>query len=71
MTEQKYNFIPTVCEICGNDDLLGACLSEITLKAGYGSKNDGQELKLNVCGDCIDKLFNEILEERRNEADEQ
>ena len=46
------------CEICGCNEL---ALSEINIRCGYGSKYDGEELKLSVCGDCMDKIYADIL----------
>ena len=46
-----------ICEICGQSDLIA---STIILKAKYGSVNDGERLELNVCGDCIDKIYGTI-----------
>lgn len=51
------------CECCDKDDLTA---SEITLKFNYGSKYDGEVLALNVCGDCIDKIYSLIQIEGRN-----
>lgn len=45
------------CECFGKDDLNA---SEITLKFNYGSKYDGEVLVLNVYGDCIDKIFEQL-----------
>ena len=55
------------CEICGNSDLV---LSEIQLKACYGSRHDGESLTLKICGDCIDRIIdyiNRIDEKKGNE----
>lgn len=55
------------CEICGNCDLV---LSEIQLKACYGSRHDGESLTLKICGDCIDRIIdyiNRIDEKKGNE----
>lgn len=46
-----------ICEICGQLDLIA---STIILEANYGSVNDGERLELNVCGDCIDKIYDAI-----------
>lgn len=61
-TERKSNadFVAEKCEVCGKAGEL--CLSELVLKAGYGStKYDGETLTLNVCGDCIDRAFDYVL----------
>lgn len=46
-----------ICELCGQSDLIA---SIIILKANYGSVNDGEHLELNVCGECIDKIYGAI-----------
>lgn len=49
------------CDICGEYDIYGP--SKITLEANYGSKHDGDLVTLNVCGDCMDWLFDSIVEQ--------
>jgi len=29
----------------------------VILEANYGSANDGERVTLDVCGNCIDRLF--------------
>ena len=53
ITPMKNNY----CEICGNSDLV---LSEIQLKACYGSRHDGESLTLKICGNCIDRIIDYI-----------
>lgn len=48
-----------ICDICGQEFL---CPSIITLNAGYGSIHDGERLRLELCGDCFDTLFNSALD---------
>ena len=43
--EQNESFIAKTCEICGGSDM-GYALSELHLICGYGSKNDGEEIRL-------------------------
>lgn len=43
-----------MCELCGRLDMVA---STVILEANYGSDNDGERVKLNVCGCCFDKLF--------------
>ncbi len=50
------------CERCGKDDWIA---SEITLKFNYGSKHDGKIFTLNLCGDCADRLFKQLFNERK------
>ena len=47
------------CDICDRYDTYGP--SKITLEANYGSKHDGERVTLNVCGDCMDWLFDSIV----------
>ncbi len=54
MNKPNHSFI---CEICGQADLIA---SSIILEANYGSINDGERLEINVCGDCIDKIYDAI-----------
>lgn len=62
------DFINKVCECCGEPDLV---LSELHLVCNYGSKYDGENLRLAVCGKCMDKFYEHIVkEQRRAEASE-
>lgn len=54
---QNHSFINKNCEICGKSELV---LSSFNLCCNYGSKNDGEELTLNICGDCADKIYQTI-----------
>lgn len=45
------------CEICGSPEWV---LSTIAINFNYGSENDGERLKLNICGKCADTLFTAI-----------
>lgn len=47
------------CDICGQHDLVP---STITLAANYGSTRDGERVTLMVCGDCMDWLFERIID---------
>ena len=47
------------CDICDQPDLVP---STITLEANYGSKHDGTRVTLNVCGDCMDWIIDNIVE---------
>ena len=42
------------CAICGKSDLV---MSELTLKANYGSSYDGEVLQIDLCGNWADKIF--------------
>ena len=48
------------CDICDQDDIYGPSL--ITLEASRGSKHDGERVTLNVCGDCMDWIYDRIIE---------
>lgn len=54
------SFIQSKCEICGGTDAADMALSEIVLTAGYGSKLDGEQLRLTICGKCADKIISVI-----------
>lgn len=47
------------CDICDQPDLVP---SRVELVAAYGSVHDGERVKLKICGDCMDWLFNSISE---------
>lgn len=55
------SFIDHRCQICGSTDIADMALSEVVVNAGYGSNHDGQQLRLVVCGECVDRLL-ETLE---------
>ena len=57
MVKSNGDFIHS-CECCGKDDLVA---SEITLKFNYGSKYDGESITLNICGDCADRVFEQLF----------
>ncbi len=57
--EQNYDFI---CDVCGRRDLVP---SIVTLKANYGSTHDGEHKRLEVCGDCLDWLFEGLVQEKK------
>lgn len=61
MLERKLDFIHNSCELCGKAEL---SLSELHLICGYGSLNDGEDITLNICGDCADRIFGIILKEK-------
>lgn len=53
-------FMQCKCEICGGADVAETALSEIVLTAGYGSKLDGEQMRLTICGKCADKILSVI-----------
>lgn len=57
MSIQNIIFINKNCEICGQPDLV---LSSLHLNCNYGSKYDGEEIALNICGVCADRLYENI-----------
>lgn len=61
MKQSNHNFICR-CGLCGNKRL---ALSELILKVGYGSDYDGEVLKVNMCGNCADRIY-EIFSNERN-----
>ena len=46
------------CEICGGDDYVP---SKIAVSASFGSVHDGEQLTLDVCGQCADAVFDLIM----------
>lgn len=56
-TKQNNDFVQCRCMTCGGADVNNTALSEFVLKAGYGSQYDGQEIRLTLCGKCVDRLF--------------
>lgn len=61
--QQNERFINGCCEICGGS----WALSELHIICGYGSMYDGEKLSLSVCGECIDRIYNDII----NKADKE
>ena len=57
MSIQNRSSINKNCEICGKSELV---LSTLKLCCNYGSKNDGEELTLKVCGSCTDRIYKAI-----------
>ena len=57
--KQNNSFINKNCEICGHTDLV---LSSIQLCCNYGSKYDGEQITLNVCSNCADRIYKFITE---------
>lgn len=47
------------CDICDQMDLVP---SFVELTANYGSTHDGERVKLWVCSDCMDWIFDAISE---------
>lgn len=61
MIKQNGDFIYK-CRLCGKTDIV---MSELTLKANYGSSYDGEVLEADLCGDCADKVFEALSNEHR------
>lgn len=57
MDNANHHFMQSKCEICGGTDAADTALSEIVLTAGYGSKLDGERVRLTICGRCADKIL--------------
>lgn len=49
------------CRLCGKTDIV---MSELTLKANYGSSYDGEVLEVDLCGNCADRVFEQLSNER-------
>lgn len=56
-TKTNQRFMQCRCGICGGTDVADTALSELVFKAGYGSKYDDQEMRLTLCGKCIDQIM--------------
>lgn len=52
-----------VCPVCGQKSPCYA--SFVTLQAGYGSVHDGDTVTVRVCGDCLDWLYVELIDEKK------
>lgn len=48
------DFNDFVCPVCGSVALVP---STITLQANYGSQHDMECAKIELCGECFDKLL--------------
>ena len=57
MNKQNRSFIHNSCELCGKGEL---SLSVLRLSCNYGSRNDGEDIALYICGDCADKIYNSV-----------
>lgn len=64
--QQNSSFINEVCDICGGVDIEEKALSEIQIRCGYGSENDGETINVRVCGKCVDELYKSFREQRGN-----
>lgn len=64
--KQNENFISNKCERCGGNDM-GYALSELQLLCGYGSRYDGEEIRIALCGKCADEVYKYIIGAYRND----
>lgn len=55
--KQNMNF---VCAMCGKEDMPGFVGSCLILEAGYGSVYDTERVTVPICGECCDKLYDEL-----------
>ena len=62
MNIQNHSFINQNCDVCGKSELV---LSTLNFNCNYGSKYDGEELILKICGNCTDKIYNFIKQVKR------
>lgn len=44
-----------ICPLCHEHDYIP---STITMQANYGSIYDGERMKIQLCGECFDMLWN-------------
>lgn len=61
--ERNRSFINDICSICRGVDIDNKALSEVQILCGYGSKNDGENNTVNICGKCADRLL-KIIKKR-------
>ena len=61
MKQSNHDFIRK-CKLCGQTDLV---MSELILKANYGSSYDGEVLEIDLCGNCADKMFVSLSDEHK------
>lgn len=66
MEESNRSFISEVgpCELCGGNDVAGVALSRLRLVFGYGSRHDGDRIEFAICGDCADKIYKMIVQQK-------
>ncbi len=69
MKPSNHRFMERRCEMCGGSDIANMALSELILKAGYGSQYDGQEMRVTICGKCVDQLIPALEESRQYRFD--
>ena len=55
--QQNHSFIHNKCDCCGRNDYV---MSEVILKANYGSSYDGEKKKINLCGKCFESVYESI-----------
>lgn len=55
----------TICNLCGNEFNEWDELENfgIHTRVGYGSKFDGNDIELDLCCNCFDKLIDRLLPE--------
>lgn len=55
----------TLCNLCGKEfDILDEQEDfGIHTRAGYGSKFDGDDVELDLCCECFDKLMDKLIPE--------
>lgn len=46
------------CDICGKESLIP---SRIIIECNYGTIYDGEKLMLEICGDCADRVYSNIV----------
>lgn len=57
--------VEQTCNFCGksasNNDIMFCDITEIEILPGYGSKFDGDEIQIDICDDCLEKLIGSML----------
>ena len=63
ITEHKLHSI--TCDSCGkvfHDPIMDA-ITSFSIDFGFGSKYDGETWCIDLCDDCIDKVFHDVKKE--------
>lgn len=70
LEKSNRSFISEVgpCELCGGGDAAGSALSRLRLVFGYGSRHDGDRLELAICGECVDRIYRDIIKRARDKT---
>lgn len=70
LEESNRSFISEVgpCELCGGGDAGGSALSRLRLVFGYGSRHDGERIEFAICGECADRIYQAVVQQKGSGA---